>query len=485
MTNPIPAENANIGTTAWIPGSNLATTQIQAYCDQHAVDPGGTINLFVSTQSAGTTWSGAIYRLGWYQGTGARLIAAIPQQSGVAQGYFDGTNLNNCPTAIVDTTTHLLEAGWSSSYRWQVPNNAVSGIYLAQCTDQNGKYTYCSFVVRGNRPADYAYIRPTTTDAAYNNWGGWSLYTVPGSGVKVSFNRPDWNGGGTGGLFQLEIQFIKWAERQGYNLSYLTMQDVHENGTWLQHYNAVLSAGHNEYWTKEIRAAFYAARESGVGLAFLGANACYWQMRFESDHAGNADRTVTCYKVQTSGGPALSNDPYYGVDNSRVTALWRDPVLNQPEAALCGIMFSDLIYNGIKVPWQMAATPSQTYLGGTGLVAGQSYGADLIGFEYDKQFASSPANLQIIAQSSPLNEYGNPDTQHTTTYVAPSGALVFASGSHAFTFALDQYRWSAAGTPYVVPGIQALMSNIMAALVQGKAAQTVQTAQSSLSSFHT
>ena len=84
--------------------------------------------------------------------------------------------------------------------------NLVSDVPgLAQFTDQNGKQTYCSFVVRGNRPADYVYLRPTTTDCAYNNWGGWSLYTNPTVGVKVSFNRPDWNGGGTGGLFQLEI----------------------------------------------------------------------------------------------------------------------------------------------------------------------------------------------------------------------------------------------------------------------------------------
>lgn len=482
--NPIQVENALPGTSAWLPGPNLATTQLQAYCDHHSADPGSTLNFFVSVQSAGTTWTGAIYRLGWYQGNGARLVAAIPQQSGIAQGYFDGTNLNNCPTAISDSTTHLLEAGWASSYSWQVPVGAVTGVYLAMFTDANGKQTYCSFVVRGNRPADYVYVRPTTTDCAYNNWGGWSLYTTPGTGVKVSFNRPDWNGAGTGGLLQLEIQGIKWLERQGYNLSYLTMQDVHENGAWLQQYGAVISPGHNEYWTKEIRAAWYAARDSGVGLTFLGANACYWQMRFEADHAGNANRTVTCYKVQSSGGPALASDPYYGVDNTRVTAMWRDPVLNLPEAALCGIMFSDLIYQGVKVPWTMASEPSMMYLGGTGLVAGQSYGADLIGFEYDKQVASSPANLQIIGQSAPRDENGNPDTQHTTTYVAPSGALVFASGSHAFTFALDTYRWSQAGTPYVVPGIQALMANVMSALLQGKSAQTEQVAASAFSTFH-
>jgi len=437
-------------------------------------------------QSAGTTWTGSIFRLGWYQGNGARLVASIPQQVGVAQGYFDGTNLNNCPTAIVDNTTHLLEAGWASSYSWQVPAGAVTGVYLAQFTDANGKQTYCSFVVRGNRPADYAYMRPNTTDCAYNNWGGYSLYTSPGVGVKVSFNRPDYNGGGTGGLLQLEIQGIKWLERQGYNLSYLTVQDMHENPAWIKQYGAVLSAGHNEYWTKEVRDGVEAALISGVGLGFLGANASYWQMRFESDHGGNADRTVTCYKVATNGGPALSTDPFYGVDNTRVTALWRDPVLNRPESALCGIMFVDLVAGSppVKTPWTVASSPSQTYLGGTGLVAGQSYGFDLVGDEFDKQQSGSPANLQIIGASAVTKLSGGSDTQHTTTYVAPSGALVFASGSHAFTFALDSYRWSTAGTPYVVNGIQALMANIMAALIQGKSAKIAQTGQGTFNSFH-
>jgi hypothetical protein len=330
-------------------------------------------------------------------------------------------------------------------------------------------------VVRGNRPADYVYIRPTTTDAAYNPWGGWSLYTNPTVGVKVSFNRPDWNGGGTGGLFQLEIGAIKWLERQGYNLSYLTMQDVHEHPAWLTSYGAVLSGGHNEYWTREMRDGIEAALASGVGLAFLGANAAYWQCRLEADHTGTADRTLTCYKVETRLGN-LANDPSYGVDKTLVTSLWRDAVLNRPESALCGIMYANLIQNNVKQPLTIASPANSAYLSGTNLVAGQSYGCDLIGNEYDKQQSGSPANLRILAQTAINDVNGNADTQHTTTYVAPSGALVFATGSHAWTFGLDTYRWSTAGTPYVVPGMQQLLANILSALLQGKNPTTVQTA---------
>ncbi|MEO9028317.1 MAG: N,N-dimethylformamidase beta subunit family domain-containing protein [Ktedonobacteraceae bacterium] len=486
--NPIPAENALPGTTAWQPGANLATTQIQAYCDTHAADPSGVVHFFVSVQAGGTTWTGAIYRLGWYQGTGARLIATIPIQTGIAQGYWDaiGRVLNNCPTAIITSATHLLEAGWSSSFAWTVPANAVTGVYLAQFTDANGKFTYCSFIVRGNRPADYAYIRANTTDVAYNDWGGYSLYTNPTVGVKVSFNRPDVNGGGTGGLLQLEIGAIKWFERQGYNMSYLSIQDIHENPAWLKQYGALLSGGHNEYWTREIRDGVEAALTSGVGMAFLGANAAYWLMRFEADAGAHVDRTVTCYKVATAANN-LALDPFFGVDNTRVTSQFRDPVINRPESTLCGIMFVDLVAGTppVKVAWQLASVPSQTYLGGTGLIASQSYGCDLVGDEYDKQQSGSPANLQIIGASAVTRATGNAaDTAHTTTYVAQSGALVFASGSHAFTFALDSYRWSFACTPYTVPGIQLFMANIMAALLLGKSASSVQAAASAFSSFH-
>jgi hypothetical protein len=149
-------------------------------------------------------------------------------------------------------------------------------------------------------------------------------------------------------------------------------------------------------------------------------------------------------------------------------------------------MFVDLVAGSppVKTPWYMASSPSQTYIGGTNLIAGKSYGLDIVGDEYDQQQTGSPANLQIIATSPVTRLTGNVvDTQHTSTYIAPSGALVFASGSHAFTFGLDAYRWDAVGTPYVVLEMQRLMANIMSALVLGKAATSATSGQSGFNSF--
>src|SRR5947209_3363055 len=127
MANPIVTENALTGTTAW-KVTQAATTQIQCYADQVSVAPGATINFFVSTQVAATSYTVTIYRLGWYGGTGGCLKSTSSGRTGQAQGYFDGANLQNCPTAIIDNTTHLMEAGWTSTDSWTVPSNAVTGV---------------------------------------------------------------------------------------------------------------------------------------------------------------------------------------------------------------------------------------------------------------------------------------------------------------------------------------------------------------------
>jgi hypothetical protein len=420
--------------------------------------------------------------MGYYGGTGGCLKFTSTTQTGVAQGYWNASNttLNNCPTAFSDSTTKLLEAGWSSSYTWNVPSNAVTGVYVAQFQDANGYQNYCSFVVRGNSPADYCYVRGVTADVAYNDWGGNSLYTTPGTSVKVSFNRPMVQGRGTHGVFLFEMNFIKWAESQGYNLSYLTNIDIHVNPSLILNYRAYISPGHDEYWTREMRDGIESALTKGVGLAFLGANACYWQCRLENDHAGTTpNRTVTCYKVASAPTITLYSDPFYSVDNTRVTCKWRDAPVSRPENTMIGIMYSSLLSNlgndVANVAWGTASNAtSQSFVSGTGLANSTNYGYDLVGYEYDRQFPNGPSNLQIIGNTSVVDSAGVSDWSNTTVYLSSSGAWVFASGSVNWTGALDTYRYvtQGGGTPTVIAAMQTLMSNIMTALIAGKTPTT-------------
>ncbi|HZU01815.1 MAG TPA: N,N-dimethylformamidase beta subunit family domain-containing protein [Ktedonobacteraceae bacterium] len=481
MSNAIVRENELIGTSAWkIPPGHEASTQIQAYASATSVLSGQVLQFYVSTQEEGTLYAISIYRLGWYEGLGGRLMLAVVNQTGHAQGYYDQDNhlLVACNSCRVDKDTGLVEANWRPSYTLTVPLNWTTGVYLAKFIDANGWQTYAPFDVQSNASSTYVVVTSDTTYAAYNDWGGYSLYNFnseetccsPTADVKVSFDRPYEEGNGSGHILAFEADAIHWLERQGYDLSYMSSVDLHENPRQLLRHKAYLSIGHDEYWTKEMRDGVEYARDHGVGLAFLGADAAYWQMRFEPDSAGIKDRTIVCYKVETRRDD-LARDPVYGQDNTRVTTEWRDPLLGRPENSLIGIMYSDFENTSPGFPWIVQPSANSPFLKNTGLQAGRQYGCGLVGYEWDRIFdnGATPPGLQVLGTSPTINDAGQADTSNTTYYFAPSGAMVFASGSIYWTSALDSYRESVykacAQQDPVVPGMQKLMAHIMSELV--------------------
>lgn len=480
--NKIIRENALLGTTSWqIPQGKASTIQIQAYANATSVAQGEQLSFYVSTLKEGTPYWLSIYRLGWYGGYGGRLLFTSSEQTGHAQGYFNeqAHQLVNCTSCLIDSTTGLVESRWNLSYNLTVPSNWITGVYLAKFTDAKGMQTYVPFDVRDNSASTYLVATPDTTYAAYNDWGGYSLYEqanglfsegdTTARGVKVSFDRPYTQEAGSSQVLVFEANAIRWFERQGYDLSYISDIDLQHDPSQVLHHHAYIALGHDEYWSKEMRDGLEQARNSGVGLAFLGADDGYWQIRFEPDKAGVPDRTIVCYKVQTIHHD-LARDPFYGVDNSRLTAQWRDPALGRPENALIGIMYDDLTHLRIGFPWQIEPASTSPLLAGTGLTTGVAYGCDIVGYEWDRVFnnGSTPSGLQVIATSHTANDAGTQSFSNTTYYIASSGALVFAAGSIYWTDALDNYHLHndplCTYQSRVVPGIQQLMAHVMAAL---------------------
>src|SRR5439155_365680 len=165
---------------------------------------------------------------------------------------------------------------------------------------------------------------------AYNSHGANTVTGKP-SAAKVSWNRP-YAGRGAGQLLDWEVYFVRWLEQSGYDVKYSTDVDTHENSARLLNSKAFLSTGHNEYWSKPMYDGVQQARDAGVHLGFFGADAVYWQVRFEaSPLTGAADRVVVGYKNQ-------SIDPVQG---PTTTVLWRDPFLNRPEQRLVGVRRGD------------------------------------------------------------------------------------------------------------------------------------------------
>src|SRR5438105_1198596 len=262
----------------------------------------------------------------------------------------------------------------------------------------------------------------------------------------VSFDRPISPGGQWPIVW--EVPLARVLEREGYDLSYQTDVDTHLNSAGLLDHRLVMTSGHDEYWTKEMRDGFDAARDEGTNLAFMGANNGYWQVRYQ-----DGTRTLVGYKSPS--------DPI--ADPALKTILFRD--LNRPECQLEGVMHqggfrhatdANLDYRingpGLADPW----------FAGTGFDA-SSVLPDLVGREWDDVPDYPPSGcaqptLQILFWYT-----GPSGSAKAVKYVAPSGARVFASGSLQFAWGLDNFATEEEGhTQPADPRLQQFMRNAIA-----------------------
>jgi hypothetical protein len=433
--NPIVAENRQLGSTGWRLGPLVADDvgkQIKGYASATSVGKGGSLSFHVTVTPA-QRYSIDIYRIGWYGGLGGRLLQQV--------GPFAGATQPACPP---DRMTGLIACEWPGGYTLTVPSDWTSGIYAAVLTNASGWQNYVIFVVTDGRPAPFLYQQSVTTYQAYNNYPndrltGKSLYQFNSVGaaatlssdpraVKVSFDRPySDNGGGQFGNW--EIYFVRWLERTGYDVTYSTDLDTHSNGANLKNHRVFLSVGHDEYWSKEMFDAAESARDAGVNLGFFGANAVYWQVRFEPAATGAPNRVMVCYKE-------AQLDPVQG---PTTTVLFRSPQVNRPEQTLIGIQFTSFVESDKMQPYVVINNANPIY-SGTGFRNGNSV-PGIVGYEMDRympEYPLPPHTDRVLLGESPFVDVkGLPDHANSSLYRAPSSAWVFAAGTIAWSWGLD------------------------------------------------
>ncbi|PMB04903.1 Ig domain-containing protein group 1 domain-containing protein [Fischerella thermalis CCMEE 5273] len=451
-TNPIYLENLNSGTTNW-KLVNRANGEIAGYASATSVNKGESLDIKVSLAQPGQ-FTIDVYRLGYYGGTGGRLMASSGSLNGTTQ-----------PACTLDPNTRLIECNWATSYTLQVGNNWTSGLYVAKLTDQaTSKVAHVWFVVRDDSStADVLFQSSVSTILAYSATGGYSLYGFNSIGgqraFKVSYDRPVYQATYEQSfepdtLLRWEYNMVRWLESQGYDVTYTDNMQVHTDGQRLLNHKVFLSVGHDEYWSKEMRDYVEAARNAGINIGFFSANTCYWRVRFENSTpaAGQvqSNRVMACYKqdwaldpVAQQQGPSAATNKFRSVQNQR------------PENALLGVMYGsdlDAYYSGYNF---VVTNSSDPYYANTGLQNGDQL-ALLVGYEWDfiVNNGSSPANLVVLAESpvqpsgtlptfdEPPGEQSLPANQdftksHSTRYTASSGAKVFASGTIQWAWGLD------------------------------------------------
>ncbi|MBX5484732.1 MAG: hypothetical protein IRZ16_23155 [Myxococcaceae bacterium] len=418
--NPIPAENAKPGDPDWRDGLSSWSGEVEVYADHESLFAGERLGVKVSTSTASTV-SATVYRIGWYGGAGARKV-----WSG---GPWSTSKQSACTR---DGKTGLVECDWKDTFSFDVDPSWPSGFYVIKVMRVDGYKRFYPFVVRDRRAAEILYTPNFTTYQAYNTWGGESLY-FDGAGImpsgkawQVSFDRPYEATDGGGKTFNLDVYFVSFLERYGYDVTYGTQLDFVRFADVLDGIGAFVIGGQEEYWPSQERAQVDQALASGkTSLAYFGGNGGYWRIRLLSDGHGSPLRTIACYKSD------VSSDPEPGS-----TVRYRDEPNAQPEQNLFGVM-----YEGWQlIPFPMIVGDTSHWLyEGTGLTPGTRLNA-LVGFEYDRAFpewAGYPSGVHVLTTSPVVSGEGIPSFTQSVERTLPNGRLVFSAGTIWWPLALS------------------------------------------------
>ncbi|MBB4967152.1 DUF4082 domain-containing protein [Saccharothrix violaceirubra] len=459
VVNKVACENTKPGTPDWQVSSR--DDSIVGYTTDISTTPGGQVAFKMNTDA--TAYTIDIFRLGWYAGVGARFMGSVTRNGA-----------QNQPQCLRDVPTALIDCGnWSTSVTWNVPADAVSGIYYARVTRaDNGLKNEIVFVVRDD--TSHAKVFFQTSDAtwvAYNRYGGNSLYFGDGPGqggqaYKVSYNRPYTGGDGDENfIFNAEYPMLRFLEANGYDLSYTTDADSARRGHLIKNHQVFMAVGHDEYWSNEQRANVEAARDAGVHLAFLTGNEIFWKTRWEKsiDSSQTDWRTVACFKETKGTQDDNLND---------WTGTWRDPRKSppedggRPENALLGNIFT---VNGrrddrLAVPAEYGKMRLWRHTSLQNMAAGTTYQFEpgTLGYEWNtvEDNGFQPAGVGQFSRTTVamldgpyvLQNYGDyytPDTKtHAITYYRhPSGSLVFGAGTVQWAWGVDDEHAFLTNTP--------------------------------------
>lgn len=366
---------------------------IHGYPDRPGVRAGEKLRLHVSTDNPHKRFRVDFYR----QGDALVKMGSLDAQLG-----YDFARLR-----------HYEDWGWPG-YDFRIPNDWPSGAYIANLieTDQQGQEVSSSenisadgrdakllFVVKSSSPGQSAHILyklSLTTYHAYNYSGGGNLYvgqwfTDPLTKTKVnkvSLHRP---GGGTGGAIpqfdhsnnlpntfdpydegsprqtfaHWDIPFITWLEKNAYQVDYCTDLDLHEEHTLLTPYHLLLSVGHDEYWSDQMRAHVETFIRQGGNVAFFSGNTCWWHIEF-------------CDFVK------CADDELHPTAFIRDFKTWK----KNPENSLTGVSYRNAggWWTGEREPVGYTVENADHWVyEQTGLRNGDVFGADehLVGYECD------------------------------------------------------------------------------------------------------
>jgi hypothetical protein len=441
--------NSVPGTRAWGAGISFApTSPVVGFADHDSVLPGVQVRLYIKATTGPVSVSA--YRMGWYAGTQGKLVARFPPVTDVQQP----------PSTLIAATRTVSAADWHPSLTvdtagWE------PGDYLFLLQDAAGHGRWIPLTVRSASTAGaIVLVNADTTWQAYNAFGGYSLYHGPNGAYAtrsyaVSFDRPIDYGGGSGDFYGNELPVVSLAEKLDLPVAYVTDTDLDADPHLLDGARAVISLGHDEYWSAAMRAEVTHDRDvQALNVAFLGANAVYRHIRMAATALG-PERLEIDYK-----DGAL--DPLARTDPSQATYQWRDGPDPRPESVLTGAY-----YQCNPVHANMVVADSSSWLFTGVQVTNGSVLTGLAGQEYDSVDLAVPTPRPMdVLFHSPVSCRGAASFQDSVYYTVPSGAGGFDSGTSAWVCGLTP-TCSRGDTPFGQQVTIAVTTNLLQAFAAG------------------
>ena len=411
------AEYAKPGTSTWRVTDWATPAQLGGFTATSSVLPGETLRLHLRSKTPQVHV--AAYRTGFYGGQGATQV-----------WQRDVTALAPGAPVLLQPVTRTWTAAWPESTDIST-TGWLPGHYLFTLSAA-GKQTQVPFTVRS--PAvvgKVVVIAQNTTWQAYNAYGGTSLYHGSDGARKsrayvVSHDRPLDYGAGAGDFVGNEMPLIQLADQLRLPLAFLTNTDLEAAPGLLDGAKAVISLGHDEYWSAKMRAQLLQARDkTATNLAFLGANAIFRRIRLEP-LGDRPNRLEVGYK----NGDL---DPVRATNPAEATADWPSQPMPRDGKELTGGA-----YQCNPVRGDLVLTDTSTWLtAGLNLQPGYRL-VNMLGSEYDniQPGGLTPKAIMSIARS-PLTCVGRTDHADFSYYTVPSGAAGIDVGTSTWVCALQ------------------------------------------------